>query len=401
MFEYVFTIGCFDKLHKGHIKLLEGMQKHTKKLIVGLHDNNSIEKLKNISDIDSYDNRKKNLEKYSYDVFKIDDVDPTNSIQKYILNNFNQDLQSIEIGSSKSKSKVIKSDFIGNLFFMHEYNYTFKYYFKDNNIIVTRTDDNCGWDQNLIGYKKNWCFMRGNDNKNFPSIDYVKSIMPIRYLPYSNEISATKLRNFKNNKLGLMNYLLHSVVDIMDENNIPYYLDCGTLLGCIRENGLMEKDTDIDITIHLSNWDKLKSIDFKKYGLQLIRILNGYPEKINGNMISVKTQYGNLYCDIYTNPAFPQLDNKILNGKSYNIPLNSELYLTQLYGNWKIPSGKHANTKYHRGSGLVNSKYSKYWDKKFKIFKDNYMNISPVQHYLIKNKIKYRFVRNINVINKA
>ena len=28
MFEYIFTIGCFDKLHKGHIKLLEGMRKN-------------------------------------------------------------------------------------------------------------------------------------------------------------------------------------------------------------------------------------------------------------------------------------------------------------------------------------------------------------------------------------
>lgn len=60
-----------------------------------------------------------------------------------------------------------------------------------------------------------------------------------------------------------------------------------------------------------------------------------------------------------------------LNGKSYNIPLNSELYLIQLYGNWKIPSKKHAITKYHRGNGLVNSEYSKYWDKDFEIFKCN------------------------------
>ncbi len=27
MFEYIFTIGCFDKFHKGHIKLLESMKK--------------------------------------------------------------------------------------------------------------------------------------------------------------------------------------------------------------------------------------------------------------------------------------------------------------------------------------------------------------------------------------
>ena len=48
-----------------------------------------------------------------------------------------------------------------------------------------------------------------------------------------------------------MNYLLQKVVSILDENNIPYYLDCETLLGCIRDNELMEKDADI--TIHLSN----------------------------------------------------------------------------------------------------------------------------------------------------
>ena len=47
-----------------------------------------------------------------------------------------------------------------------------------------------------------------------------------------------------------MNYLLHKVVDITNDNNIPYYLDCRTLLGCIRDNELMEKGTDIDITIH-------------------------------------------------------------------------------------------------------------------------------------------------------
>jgi hypothetical protein len=86
-------------------------------------------------------------------------------------------------------------------------------------------------------------------------------------------------------------------------------------------------------------------------------------------MISVKTKFSNLYCDIYTNPAFPYLENTILNGNNYFIPKNSELYLTQLYGEWKVPSNKHASTRYHRGNGLVNSEYSKYWDKKYKIFK--------------------------------
>ena len=370
--EYIFTIGCFDKLHKGHIKLLESIKKQTKKIIIGLHDNNSIKEIKNISDIDSYENRKNNLLKYADDVFMIDSSDPTNAIQEYISKNFGKDIESIKIGSSSSNSKVINSDYTGDLFFMHEYKDTFKYNCKDNNITVTRTDNRNGWGQELIGYKQNWCFIRGDDNKGFPSIDYIKKIMPIKYLPYSKEISATALRNFKNDKVGLMNYILQKVVNILDENNIPYYLDCGTLLGCIRENGLMKKDSDIDITIHLSYWDKLNAIDFNKYELKRTRTIKNFPDKANGNMISVKTKYSNFYCDIYTNLAFPQLDNKILNGKSYNIPLNSELYLTQLYGNWKIPSGKHANTEYHRGKGLVNSEYSKYWNKDFEIFKSKF-----------------------------
>lgn len=370
MFEYIFTIGCFDKFHKGHIKLLKNMKEKTEKIIIGLHDNNSISKIKNITDIDSFDNRKKNLEKYAYDVFIIDDVDPTNAIKEYLNKTFcdSEHLLSINIGSSDSNKKVISNTYNGDLFFIHDYKDTFINHFKDNNIIITRTDKNSGWGQNLIGYKKNWCFIRADDNINFPSINYIKTIMPIKYLSYSNEISSTKIRDYKNNKTGIMNYILQTVVYILDKNDIPYYLDCGTLLGCIRENAIMEHDSDVDITIHLSYWDKLKSIDFNEYELIRTRTYNGFPEKEDGNMISVKTKFSDIYCDIYTNPAFPQLDNRILNGKNYCIPVNSELYLTQLYGKWQVKSDKHATTKYHRGKGLVNSEYSKYWDKNFEIF---------------------------------
>lgn len=281
-------------------------------------------------------------------------------------------LEAIIIGSSSKNNKVISNISYNNeLFFKHDYIDTFKYLRRENDLIITRTDIDKGWGQNLIGYKKNWCFIRADDNKNFPSIEFIKTIMPIKYLPYTKDISSTNLRNFKDNKIGLMNYLLKIVVNILNNNNIPYYLDCGTLLGCVRENGFIKNDTDIDVTIHLSFWDKLNVINFSDYDLIRTRTYEGYPHKENGNMISVKTKFSNLYCDIYTNPAFPYLENTILNGNNYFIPKNSELYLTQLYGEWKVPSNKHASTRYHRGNGLVNSEYLKYWDKKYKIFKCN------------------------------
>ena len=368
MIDYIFTIGCFDKLHKGHINLLETIRKNSKKFIIGLHDNNSISKIKNITNIDPYDIRKKNLEKYADDIFIIDNVDPTQAIKEYITNNFNEDNSYIYIGPSNTNTKVIKNDYNKELYFFHNFKDKFKYSYQNGNIIITRTDSTGGWGQNLIAYKYNWCFCRADDNKNFPSIDYVKTLMPIKFLPYTNTISSTNLRNYRSNKIGLMNFLLQKTVDILNKHNIPYYLDCGTLLGCVRENSIMEKDTDVDITIHLSYWQKLNNIDFNKYDLIKTRTLSGFPDKIDGNMISVKTKFSNLYCDIYTNPAFPKLETKILNGIEYNIPENSDLYLQQLYGNWKIPSRRHADTQFHRGKGLVNSQYKKYWDQNYKIY---------------------------------
>jgi phosphorylcholine metabolism protein LicD len=192
--------------------------------------------------------------------------------------------------------------------------------------------------------------------------------MPIEYLQSDDE-SESDLENYKNNKVHLMNYLLQKVVKILNDNKIPYYLDCGTLLGCIREKKLMEKDTDIDVTIHISSWKKLNAIDFNKYDLVRTRTITVY--KNMGNMISVRPTFSNFYCDIYTNPAFPQLDKIVLNGNNYSIPINSDLYLTQLYGNWRVPSGKHASLIFHRGQGLVKSEYSKYWDKNYKIYNYN------------------------------
>jgi len=319
MYDYIFTIGCFDRLHKGHIKLLDHMVSNCKKLVIGIHDNASIKTIKNITNVQELSVRKNNLKNYAFDIFDIDSADPTSSIKEYI-----------EKKITNYKSATI-----------------------------------------------NWCFMRADDNKNFPSIEYVSSIMPIKYIPYTKTISATTLRS-TNNKVGMFNYLLQKVALILKEHEIPFYLDCGTLLGCVRDNEIMQKDTDVDITTHLSMWDKLNNIDFSKYGLERTRTLIGYPEKVDGNMITVKCSKSKLpkkkqlYCDIYTNPAFPLLEEKILNGIMYPIPIKSELYLEKLYGKkWNVPSKKHANCKFHRQNGLMKSNYSPYWDKKYELYKCN------------------------------
>ena len=57
MYEYIFTIGCFDRLHKGHIKLLKQLKSECNKLIIGIHYNYSIDQIKKITDIQPLDER--------------------------------------------------------------------------------------------------------------------------------------------------------------------------------------------------------------------------------------------------------------------------------------------------------------------------------------------------------
>ena len=218
-----------------------------------------------------------------------------------------------------------------------------------------------------------------------------------------------------NNKIKILNNLLENVVDILNENNIPYYLDCGTLLGIIRENSIMDKDTDIDVTTHISFWGKLNKIDFGKYGLIRTRTRGC---KTKGYIISVKTKTSHWYCDIYVNPAFPQLDIKNFNGKNYSIPKNSELYLSQIYKDWKIPSGQHANWPKYFYTGLIKSPYSKYWDLDYmiqlnpippipkknnlnKLFWDTYYNNSSDDIKQPSTFAEFIYTNYVNDVNKS
>ena len=67
----VFTNGCFDLLHKGHIDLLKIASKYGDKLIVGINSDESVKKIKGENrPIEDQKTRKKNLLNLKY----VDDV---------------------------------------------------------------------------------------------------------------------------------------------------------------------------------------------------------------------------------------------------------------------------------------------------------------------------------------
>ena len=54
-FERIYTVGCFDHFHYGHKILLQKMKEFGKTVIVGVHDDLSIEQLKNLKTTDHED----------------------------------------------------------------------------------------------------------------------------------------------------------------------------------------------------------------------------------------------------------------------------------------------------------------------------------------------------------
>ena len=67
-------------------------------------------------------------------------------------------------------------------------------------------------------------------------------------------------------KLGLEG--LKTLKEVLDNENIPYWVDYGTLLGCIREQDLISIDWDIDIGVYYEDWKgstvkALKNANFK------------------------------------------------------------------------------------------------------------------------------------------
>ena len=80
----VFTNGCFDLLHKGHINLLTVASKYGDKLIVGINSDESVKKLKGENrPIEDQKTRKKNLLnlKYVDDVYVFEETTPLKIIK--------------------------------------------------------------------------------------------------------------------------------------------------------------------------------------------------------------------------------------------------------------------------------------------------------------------------------
>jgi len=100
-------------------------------------------------------------------------------------------------------------------------------------------------------------------------------------------------------------YRIMSQADkILSTNNVPYFISCGTLLGAIRDKGLIPWDNDIDIGIEQKDLDKLVSLKplFEQVGMSV-----NFNDKI---WRLASRSIDNIYIDVF--PYVPQQGQQFL-----------------------------------------------------------------------------------------
>lgn len=198
----------------------------------------------------------------------------------------------------------------------------------------------------------------------------------------------------KKNELFKENGLLtfKELGKILNDNNIKYWLCYGTLLGYVRENGLLKHDFDFDIGIWASDYSHNLENILVSAGFNLAhqfisegdyKAFEQTYEK-NGVSIDVFYHYSNDE-KIWTHVFYRELEDEDLVKKGLYrirkldypkaslekivfldtdayIPSNKEQYLCEIYGeNWKIPDPNYDWHKGPKNNCTVSNIYGKYY----------------------------------------
>ena len=162
--------------------------------------------------------------------------------------------------------------------------------------------------------------------------------------------------------------LLERIITCLDNNNVNYWLEGGTLLGVVRENRLLPWDNDMDISVKETEYEKLiacipqikklgyrvktKCFDqddapFKKGIIRIIKVRTRRFFFFRGTVcldIFIKFKKEDAYYWIVKDttksvPArfYREMIPWPFNNRDYVIPKAYDSYLTHRYGNWRIP----------------------------------------------------------------
>ncbi len=161
-----------------------------------------------------------------------------------------------------------------------------------------------------------------------------------------------------------MKRLILFAIKILEKNNIPYWLDEGTLLGIIRDGDLLPWDHDADMGIPGEYAEKLWKIRYKFFPVFFVVKKMTSSSWTPGKYRNVKLKPPferiagiNLHIDLFfkykidnrqhwiimnalkhsESKFFDKLETIMWEGKEVKIPSNAKEYLRLNYGKWEVP----------------------------------------------------------------
>lgn len=204
-------------------------------------------------------------------------------------------------------------------------------------------------------------------------IGIYKILLNIPYLKEKKRKYGLKINRDRKEAFDKFAYdCLKKVKNTMDENDITFWLDFGTLLGAIRENDFIEHDLDLDFGIDFSSNPQFVKEVFEKNGVSILKefILDGqvveqtYSYKgVTFDIFFYFRDKNNMWTYCFTKRDVKSknitIDNIIYNigfksfkvvmknrytkkiifkGESFDVPENTEEYLIENYGpNYMTP----------------------------------------------------------------
>jgi len=179
-----------------------------------------------------------------------------------------------------------------------------------------------------------------------------------------------------NRNLNRARKILFDITEFLENNNIDYHLEGGTLLGIVRDNDLLPWDHDVDLSISIDDSEKFAKLSnkmfFKGYRITKGKIYKDFKvfkkgqyrifkvKKIFPSIIKVVFPYINKYtivADIFVktsdekNTYWQAMEKMMMVSNKYyssheivnfmnrdlRVPYDYKNYLTEKYGDWKIP----------------------------------------------------------------
>lgn len=126
-------------------------------------------------------------------------------------------------------------------------------------------------------------------------------------------------------KLERLYLVIKNITQFLEENQIDYCIESGTLIGCVRHGGIIPWDNDVDIMIFKDGYEKMKTL-IDKYNTKPFLILHMTP---GFKLFYENEPYGELFVydydekmDLYR-MAFPYINKYGLDEPTF---ITSDIY---------------------------------------------------------------------------